>query len=85
MVHLFLLVPLLMTLLMNELSIQHRFLTVGDFNLDQLLPDNVANIAILIKYSKFQSVTAFAIFNITREILDLVFDSSNSNIASVLP
>ena len=36
-------------LLMNELPIQHRVLIVGDFNLDQMLPENVANIAPLIQ------------------------------------
>ena len=34
---------------MNELQIQHRILTVGDFSLDQMLPENVANIAPLIQ------------------------------------
>ena len=36
-------------LLMNELPIQHRILTVGDFSLNQMLPENVANIAPLIQ------------------------------------
>ena len=36
-------------LLMNELPIQHRILTVGDFSLNQILPENVANIAPLIQ------------------------------------
>ena len=36
-------------LLMNDLPIQHRILIVSDFNLDQILPENVANIAALIQ------------------------------------
>ena len=36
-------------LLMNDLPIQHRILIVGDFNLDEILPENVANIAALIQ------------------------------------
>ena len=36
-------------LLMNERPIQHRILIVGNFNLDQMLPENVANIAPLIQ------------------------------------
>ena len=31
-----------MTLLINELQTQHRILIVGDFNLDQMMPENVA-------------------------------------------
>ena len=36
-------------LLMNDLPIKHRILIVGDFNLDEILPENVANIAALIQ------------------------------------
>ena len=31
------------TLLMNGLPIQHRILILGDFNLDQIFPENVSN------------------------------------------
>ena len=36
-------------LLINELSIQHRILIVGDFNFDQILPENVARVDPLIQ------------------------------------
>ena len=31
-------------LLINELPTQHRMLIVGDFNLDQMLPEHVAKV-----------------------------------------
>ena len=31
-------------LLVNELAILHRILIVGDFNLDQMLPENVTKV-----------------------------------------
>ena len=71
-------------LLMNELPIQHRILIVGDFNLDQMLPENVANIAPLIQSFDLSQRSQYST-HIHGGILDLVFDSSNSNIASVLP
>ena len=36
-------------LLISELPIQHRILSFGDFNLDQILPENVAIVDSLIK------------------------------------
>ena len=36
-------------LLINELLIQQRILIVGDFNLDQMLPENVAKVDPLIQ------------------------------------
>ena len=49
-------------LLMNELPIQHRILIVGDFTFDQMLPENIANIAPLKFDSKFWSVSVFTIY-----------------------
>ena len=71
-------------LLMNELPIQHRILIVGDFNLDEMLPENVANIAPLIQ-SFDMSQHSQELTHVHGGILDLVFASSNSNIVSVLP
>ena len=71
-------------LLMNELPIQHRILIVGDFNLDQMLPENVANIAPLNQSFDLSQRSQYST-HIHGGILDLVFDSSNSNIVSVLP
>ena len=31
-------------LLINELALQHRMLIVGDFNLDQMLPEHVLKV-----------------------------------------
>ena len=71
-------------LLINELPIQHRILIVGDFNLDQMLPKNVAIIAPLIQSFNLSQHSQYST-HIHGGILDLVFDSSNSNIVSVLP
>ena len=71
-------------LLMNELPIQHRILIVGDFNLDEMLPKNVANIAPLIQSFDMSQHTQ-ELTHVHGGILDLVFASSNSNIVSVLP
>ena len=68
-------------LLMDELPIQLMILIVGDFNLDQMLPKNVANIAPLIQNLSPRSQYSA---HIHEGILDLVFDSSSSNIVSVL-
>ena len=37
-------------LLINELPTQHKVLLVGNFNLDQMLPENVAKVDSLIQY-----------------------------------
>ena len=36
-------------LLINELPTQHKILVVGDFNLDQMLPENVVKVNPLIQ------------------------------------
>ena len=71
-------------LLMIELPSQRRILIVGHFNLDQMLPENVAKIAPLIQNFNLSQRSQCSTY-IHRGILDLVFDSSNSNIVSVLP
>ena len=71
-------------LLMNELPIQHRILIVGDFNHDQMLPENVANITPLIQSFDLSQRSQYST-HIHGGILDLIFDFSNSNIVSVLP
>ena len=54
-------------------------LIVGDFNLGQMLPEHVAKVNPLI-----QILTCLSVHNIHRHggILDLVFDTSNSNAIS---
>ena len=37
-------------LLINELPTQHKVLLVGDFNLDQMLPENVTKVDSLIQH-----------------------------------
>ena len=69
---------------MNELPRQHTILIVDDFSLGQILPNNVANMAPLIQNFKLPQHSQYSIL-IHGGILDLVFDSSNSDIASVLP
>ena len=57
---------------------------MGDFNLDQMLLENVANIAPLIQSFDLSQHSQYST-HIHGGILDRVFDSSNSNIVSVLP
>ena len=69
--------------LINELPTQHRMLIVGDFNLDQMLPEHVAKVNPLIQ--KFNlSQCSQHVTHIHGGILDLVFDTSNSNAVSFL-
>ena len=71
-------------LLTNEILMQHRILIVGDFSLDQMLLEIVANIAPSIQSFDLSQRSQYST-HIDGGILDLVFDSSNSNIISVVP
>ena len=55
---------------------------MGDFNLDQMLPKNVANIAPLVQGFDLSQRSQYSTH--IHGILDLAFDSSSSNIVSVL-
>ena len=67
------------------MATQHRILTVVDFNLDQMLPKHVTEVDLVtLNFNLFhRSLTVLNSY--TWEILDLVFDTSNSNIASSFP
>ena len=71
------------TFLINELPTQHRMLIVGDFNLDQMLPEHVAKVDPLIQNFSLSQRSRYST-HIHGGILDLVFDTSNSNIVSSL-
>ena len=71
-------------LLINELPTQHRMLIVGDFNLDQTLPEHVAKFDPLIQSFNLYQRSQYST-HIHGGILDLVFDTSNSNTVSFLP
>ena len=71
-------------LLINELPTQHRMLIVGDFNLDQMLPEHVAKFDTLIQSFNFYQRSQHST-HIHGGILDLVFDTLNSNTVSFLP
>ena len=71
------------TFLINELPTQHRMLIVGDFNLDQMLPEHVAKVDPLIQNFNLSQRSRYST-HIHGGILDLVFDTSNSNIVSSL-
>ena len=73
-----------MILLINELPTQHRMLIVGDFNLDQMLPEHVAKFDSLIQSFNFYQRSQHST-HIHGGILDLVFDTLNSNTVSFLP
>ena len=64
--------------LINELPTQHRMLIVGDFNLDQMLPEHVAKVNPLIQNFNLSQHSQYST-HIHGGILDLVFDTSNSN------
>ena len=70
--------------LINELPTQQRMLIVGDFNLDQILPEHVAKVDPLIQYFNLSQRSQYST-HIHGRILDLVFDTSNSNNVSSLP
>ena len=65
--------------LINELPTQHRMLTVGDFNLDQMLPEHIAKVDHLIQNFNLSQHSEYST-HIHEGILDLAFDTSNSNI-----
>ena len=69
--------------LINELPTQHRMLIVGDFNLDQMLPEHVAKVNPLIQNFNLSQHSQYST-HIHGGILDLVFDTSNSNAVSFL-
>ena len=68
-------------LLINELPRQHKMLIVGDFNLNQMLPEHVAKVDPLTQNFKLFQHSQYST-HIHGEILDLVFDTSNSNTVS---
>ena len=70
--------------LINELPTQHRMLIVGDFNLDQMLPEHVAKVNPLIQNFNLSQRSQY-LTRTHKGILDLVFDTSNSNAVSFLP
>ena len=71
-------------LLISELPAQHRNLIVGDFNVDQMLPDNVAKVDHLIQNFNMSQRSQYSI-HIHGGLLNLVFDTSNSSAVSSLP
>ena len=70
--------------LINELPTQHRMLIAGDFYLDQMLPEHVAKVNPLIQSFNLSQRSQY-LTHIHGGILDLVFDTSNSNAVSFLP
>ena len=71
-------------LLINEMSTQHRISIVGDFNLNQMLPENIAKVDPLIQNFNLSHWSQYST-HIHGALLDLVFDTSNSNAVSSLP
>ena len=67
-------------LLINELPAQHRMLIVGD----QMLPEHVVKVDPLIQNFNLSQCSQYST-HIQGGILDLVFDTSNSNTVSSLP
>ena len=71
-------------LLINELPTQQRMLIVGDFSLDQILPEHVAKVDSLNQNFILPQRSRYST-HIHGGILDLVFDTLNSNTVSYLP
>ena len=69
--------------LIHELPTQHRMLVVGDFNLDQMLPEHVAKVDPLIQNLKLSQRSQYST-HIHGGMLDLVFDTLKSNTVSSL-
>ena len=70
--------------MVSELPTQHRILITGDFNLDQLLAENVTKIDPLIEHLNLYQRSHYST-HIHGGILDLVLDSANSNPVSCVP
>ena len=69
--------------LINEMPTQHRMLAVGDFNVDRMLLDHVAKFDPLIQNFNLSQRLQYST-DLHGGILDLVFDTSNSNTVSSL-
>ena len=69
--------------LINEMPTQHRMLVVGDFNVDRMLLDHVAKFDPLIQNFNLSQRSQYST-DLHGGILDLVFDTSNSNTVSSL-
>ena len=69
-------------LFINEMTTQHRILIAVDFNLDQMLPKHVTEVDLVILNFNLSQRSLTVLNSYTWEILDLVFDTSNPNIAS---
>ena len=69
---------------LSEFPTQHRTLIVGDFNLDQMLSENVQKVGPLVTQFKLYQRSDYTT-HINGGILDLVFDNTNENIVRWLP
>ena len=67
-----------------ELPTQHRILIVGDFNVDQMLPQNVAKVLPLAESLNLFQRSSYST-HIHAGILDLVFDTTNFDTVSSMP
>ena len=67
--------------LINERSTQHRMLVVRDSNLDQMLSQHVAKVDLQSQNFNLPQRSQYST-HIQGRILDLVFDTSNSNTVS---
>ena len=70
--------------LINELPTQHSMLIAGHFNLDQMLHEHVAKVDPPIQKFHLSQRSQYST-HIHGRILDVVFDTSNSNTVSSLP
>ena len=71
-------------LVITELPAQRRIFIVGDFNIDQTLPENVAKVDPLIQSFSLSQPSWYST-HIHRGLFRLTFDTSNPNAVFSLP
>ena len=70
-------------LLINEMPTQHRILIIDDFNLDQMLPENVAKVDPLIQTFNLSQCSQYST-HMHGGLLDLMLGTSNFSAVSLL-
>ena len=70
--------------IVSEFPTQHRTLIMGDFNLDQMLPENVTKLLPFFEYFNLHQCVNFST-HIYGGILDLVCDNTNPQSISWIP
>ena len=62
--------------MINELPTQHKILTVGDFNTDEMFPENVVKVDSLVESFNLSQPSRYSSHILHEGLLDLIFDTS---------